>query len=142
MEVLKKSAHNDYFSARGFTLAVFLKETSSSDRHEWVGGIIVLLIAFTFNIGTFRICHQDWIRSVVFGLSSTLIPAGYNNDPYFYQVSASISISVQAEFFFFTAPTFLDPFDPRIHMPGHFPPWDVVFSYPKGPLAPAPGPLH
>ena len=51
--------------------------------------------------------------------------------------ASAIDISVQAEFFFFTAPTFLDPFDPRIHMPGHFPPWDVVFSYPKGPLAPS-----
>ena len=87
-----KSSHIDYFSARGFTLAVFLKETSSSDRYEWVGGIIVLLIAFTLNIGTFRMCHQDWIRSVVFGLSSTLIPAGYNNDPYFYQVRSAITI--------------------------------------------------
>ena len=75
-------------SARGFTLAVFLKETSSNDvdKMEWIGGIVILCVGILLNIVTFRHCGQDWTRSIVFGLSSTLIPAGYNNDEYFYQV--------------------------------------------------------
>ena len=71
-------------AARVFTLAVFLKETSTS-QFEWIGGIAVLVVYFGLNIATFRICGQDWIRSVVFGFSSTLIPAGYNNDEKFFQ---------------------------------------------------------
>jgi MFS-type transporter involved in bile tolerance (Atg22 family) len=71
-------------AARGFTLAVFLKETLGN-KSEIIGGIVLLIIYFTFNVVTFKICGQDMIRSVVFGLSSTLIPAGYNNDEYFYQ---------------------------------------------------------
>ena len=76
-------------SARGFTLAVFLKETSSNevDKMEWIGGIVILCVGILLNIVTFRHCGQDWTRSIVFGLSSTLIPAGYNNDEYFYQVN-------------------------------------------------------
>ncbi len=71
-------------AARGFTLSVFLKETLDN-RSEWIGGLIVLVTYFAANVVTFKICGQDIIRSLVFGLSSTLIPAGYNNDPYFYQ---------------------------------------------------------
>ena len=75
------------WAARGFTLAVFLKETSSH-RFEWIGGVAVLGVGLIgLNVATFRYCGQDWVRSVVFGLSSTLIPAGYNNDAYFYQVT-------------------------------------------------------
>ena len=48
--------------------------------------------------------------------------------------------SVQAEKIKIANPTFLDPFDLRVHMPGHFPPWDVVFSYHPGPLGPGPNP--
>ena len=44
--------------------------------------------------------------------------------------------SVQAENRIFRTPTFLDAFDLSIHMPGHFGPWDVVFTYHPGPLAP------
>lgn len=71
-------------AARGFTLAVFLKETVDH-KSEWIGGLVVLAIYFAFNVATFKVCGQDSIRSVVFGFSSTLIPVGYNNDPYFYQ---------------------------------------------------------
>lgn len=81
-------------ASRAFTLAVFLKETTLG-RHletpdgsvgtEWVGGLVVIFVYFFLNVATFKICGQDNIRSVVFGLSSTLIPAGYNNDMYFYQ---------------------------------------------------------
>ena len=35
---------------------------------------------------TCRYCGQDLIRSIVFGLCSLLIPAGYSNDSYYYQV--------------------------------------------------------
>ena len=44
---------------------------------------------------------------------------------------------LQAEFriIVLSATFFLTLFSPRIHMPGHFAPWDVVFSYPEGPLA-------
>ena len=48
--------------------------------------------------------------------------------------------SEQAEKIKIANPTFLDPFDLRVHMPGHFPPWDVVFSYHPGPLGPGPNP--
>ena len=70
--------------ARAFTLAVFLKETLGHPK-EFAGGILVL-IAFGFlNVGSFRHCGQDWIRSVVFGLCSVLVPAGYGNVAYFFQ---------------------------------------------------------
>ncbi len=41
---------------------------------------IILFCPFT------RWCGQDIIRSVVFGLCSLIIPAGYSNDSYYYQV--------------------------------------------------------
>ena len=47
----------------------------------------------------------------------------------------TISISVQAEFFLFSDPTFLEGFDLKFHVPGHFPPWDVVFTYHPGHFA-------
>ena len=44
-------------------------------------------------------------------------------------------ISVQAEIFLFSDPTFLEGFDLKFHMPGHFPPWEVVFTYHPGHFA-------
>lgn len=37
------------------------------------------------NLCNCRLCGQDIIRSVVFGLCSLLIPVGYGNDPLYYQ---------------------------------------------------------
>ncbi len=71
-------------AARGFTLAVFLKETLDS-KTEMIGAIILLAVYLIANILIFKLSKQDWVRSVLFGLSSTLVPAGYNNDPVFYQ---------------------------------------------------------
>ena len=45
-------------------------------------------------------------------------------------------ISVQAEKNRIATTTFLDAWDLRSHMAGHFSPWDIVFSYHPGPLAP------
>ena len=75
-------------AARGFTLSVFLKETIQTGetiKSELIGALIVLTIYFGVNIALFKVCRQDLVRSFLFGLSSTLIPAGYNNDEYFYQ---------------------------------------------------------
>ena len=47
----------------------------------------------------------------------------------------SIFISVQAEYEIFATPTFLDPFDLRKLLAGHFFPSGIVFTYPQGPLA-------
>ena len=71
-------------AARGFTLAVFLKETSNN-KSEWLGMIIVLILYYGINVAIFKLCRQDLVRSFLFGFSSTLIPAGYNNDEVFYQ---------------------------------------------------------
>ena len=70
-------------AARGFTLAVFLKETTipvdmeasnnlngllddeERDRkfpHEWVGGLCVIALYCALNVITFRISGQDYIR--------------------------------------------------------------------------------
>merc|ERR1719219_2521542 len=38
------------------------------------------------NVTIFRLCGQDWVRSLVFGLASLLLPAGYNNDGQDYQL--------------------------------------------------------
>eukprot|EP00095_Tigriopus_kingsejongensis_P007483 maker-scaffold580_size130538-snap-gene-0.24 protein:Tk07483 transcript:maker-scaffold580_size130538-snap-gene-0.24-mRNA-1 annotation:"xk-related protein" len=73
-----------FAGARAFTLAVFLKETLANTT-EWVGGVFVLALFCLINVGWFKYCGQDLIRSVVFGLCSLLIPAGYNNIAYFYQ---------------------------------------------------------
>ena len=35
----------------------------------------------------------------------------------------------------FSDPTFLEGFDLKFHMPGNFPPWDVVFTYHPGHFA-------
>lgn len=77
-------------AARGFTLAVFLKETldnkeDKKDKSEWIGALIVLTFYLAANIAIFKLSQQDIVRSFLFGLSSTLIPAGYNNDKIFYQ---------------------------------------------------------
>ncbi|CAB4056539.1 unnamed protein product [Lepeophtheirus salmonis] len=53
--------------SRSFTLSVFLKETIHKDS-----------IAF-------YVAGQDKIRSVIFGCSSLIIPAGYNNVKEYYQ---------------------------------------------------------
>ena len=45
-----------------------------------------------------------------------------------------IFISVQAEIFF-SAPTFLEDFDLKFHMPGHFYLYDVANAYPLGPFS-------
>ena len=42
--------------------------------------------------------------------------------------------SVQAEFFLFSDPTFLEGFDLKFHMPGHFPPMGCHFHLPPGPF--------
>ncbi|TRY76978.1 hypothetical protein TCAL_12031 [Tigriopus californicus] len=73
-----------FAGARAFTMAVFLKETFANTT-EWVGGMFVLALFCVINIGSFKYCGQDLIRSIVFGLCSLLIPAGYNNIAYFYQ---------------------------------------------------------
>ena len=49
--------------------------------------------------------------------------------------ATTVVISVQAEIFLFSDPTFLDGFDLKFHMPGHFPPWDVVFTCHPGHFA-------
>jgi len=71
-------------AARAFTLAVFLKETLDN-KSEWFGAIVLLGLYIGLNVLTFKLCRQDWVRSFLFGFSSTLIPVGYNNDPNFYQ---------------------------------------------------------
>ena len=48
-----------------------------------------------------------------------------------------MDISVQAEKKKIANPTFLDPFDLRVHMPGHFHLWHAVFSYHPGLLGPS-----
>ena len=70
-------------AARGFTLAVFLKETTipadiqsstnfqSSENaivpekggsFEWIGGLCVIAVYCAFNVIAFRISGQDYIR--------------------------------------------------------------------------------
>ena len=71
-------------AARGFTLSVFLKETIDN-KSEIIGALIVLIIYFGVNVTIFKFCRQDLPRSFIFGFSSTLIPAGYNNDEAYYQ---------------------------------------------------------
>ena len=34
----------------------------------------------------YRWCGQDWPRSIVFSLTSLLVPSGYANDPFYYQL--------------------------------------------------------
>ena len=74
-----------FAAARAFTLAVFLKETLGHPK-EFMGGLLALSLFCLINVLALRHCGQDWIRSVVFGLCSLLIPAGYNNDAYFFQL--------------------------------------------------------
>jgi len=71
-------------AARGFTLSVFLKETIDN-KSEIIGALIVLTVYFGVNVTIFKFCRQDLPRSFIFGFSSTLIPAGYNNDEAYYQ---------------------------------------------------------
>jgi hypothetical protein len=53
----------------------FLPEGATTS-HEWIGGLVILVVYVVINILTFRLCGQDGIRSVIFGMSSMLIPAG------------------------------------------------------------------
>ena len=75
-------------ASRGFTLAVFIKETLTDDdksNAEWIVAVIVLIIYLSSNVAIFKLCGQDLVRSFLFGLSSTLLPTGYNNAQEFYQ---------------------------------------------------------
>ena len=85
-------------ASRAFTLAVFLKETLDNNsevinKSEWIGAVVVLLLYFGSNVLTFKLCQQDWVRSFLFGFSSTLIPVGYNNDGDFYQRPDQVIVS-------------------------------------------------
>jgi len=76
------------FACRAFTLAVFLREVLQEGsafylRFLW---IIVILALILGNLAIFRWCGQDWIRSLVYGCCSILLPAGYGNDNLYYQL--------------------------------------------------------
>ena len=51
------------------------------------------------------------------------------------EVLVFVKISVQAEIFLLPDPTFLEAFDLKFHMPGHFFLYEVIYAYPLGPLA-------
>merc|ERR1719370_2428845 len=71
---------------RAFTAAVLLK-TTVHDGSFAAGAFFLLLAAIIgTNLGLFRLCGQDWTRSAVFAIASTLLPAGYKNDRLYYQV--------------------------------------------------------
>ena len=74
------------FACRAFTAAVLLK-TTVHDGSLAAGSFFLLLAAIIgTNLGLFRHCGQDWTRSSVFAIASTLLPAGYQNDGLYYQV--------------------------------------------------------
>jgi len=74
------------FACRAFTAAVLLK-TTVHDGSLAAGSFFLLLAAIIgTNLGIFRLCGQDWTRSAVFAIASTLLPAGYQNDSLYYQV--------------------------------------------------------
>jgi len=74
------------FACRAFTAAVLLK-TTVHDGSFAAGAFFLLLAAIIgTNLGLFRLCGQDWTRSAVFAIASTLLPAGYKNDRLYYQV--------------------------------------------------------
>ena len=74
------------FACRAFTAAVLLK-TTVHDGSLAAGSFFLLLAAIIgTNLGIFRLCGQDWTRSSVFAIASTLLPAGYQNDRLYYQV--------------------------------------------------------
>jgi len=74
------------FACRAFTLAVFLRETLYNDRSDALLAVVIIVIMVAANVTIFRVCGQDWVRSLVFGLASLLLPAGYNNDGRYYQL--------------------------------------------------------
>merc|ERR1711988_1999221 len=74
------------FACRAFTLAVFLKETLYNDRSDAPLALVIIFLMVSLNVTVFRFCGQDWVRSLVFGLASLLLPAGYNNDSQYYQL--------------------------------------------------------
>jgi len=75
------------FACRAFTLAVLLK-ASLHDGTLALGSLLVLLgVMVATNLLLFRLCGQDWTRSAVFGVASTLLPAGFTNDLHHYQVT-------------------------------------------------------
>ena len=61
---------------RAFTLAVFLRETLYDDRTDAPLALLVICLMVGGNVTIFRVCGQDWVRSLVFGLASLLLPAG------------------------------------------------------------------
>lgn len=76
------------FACRAFTLAVFVRETvqAHADISYQFLCLIIVALMFLANVAVFRWTGQDWTRSSVFGISSLLLPAGYNNDNHFYQL--------------------------------------------------------
>jgi len=74
------------FACRAFTIAVFLKYTTESGNSGSLLCLFLIAAMFLANFGLFRYCGQDWTRSAVFGITSLLIPAGYNNDKEYYQL--------------------------------------------------------
>ena len=62
---------------------------------------------------------------------------GLTGSSLYYQLTYSIFISVQAEKKKIATTTFLDAWDLRSHMAGHFHLWHAVFSYHPGLLGPS-----
>ena len=65
---------------------MFLRETLYNDRSDALLALMIIALMVGVNVTIFRLCGQDWVRSVVFGLASLLLPAGYNNDEKYYQL--------------------------------------------------------
>lgn len=74
------------FACRAFTLAVFLKETLYNNKSDAPWAFFILFLMISFNVLLLRHCGQDWLRSGVFGVTSILVPSGYNNDSLYYQL--------------------------------------------------------
>lgn len=62
----------------------FLLELGGETSNEWIVGLVLIIVYFMINIGTFRLCRQDIIRSVIFGMCSTLLPAGNMTFSFFF----------------------------------------------------------
>ena len=81
-------------AARALVLAVFIRETAFSPCYErdkdlnqkWIWGPVVIIIYILINISIFMLLGKSWPRSVIFGLCSTLIPTGYNDEENFKQL--------------------------------------------------------
>jgi hypothetical protein len=82
-----------HFIARFFfSFIFFVLELAGETNKEWVGGLIVIIVYCLINIGTFRLCGQDIIRSVIFGMSSALLPAGNFSFSLFLSFSHPLSV--------------------------------------------------